>query len=197
MNNIKKIVIGFMGTSGTGKSTIFNKLKEKYKDSNLIRFVEEGTKQACEKLKVNKPSEIKPEFQKEFQNIILNYYLDEINIFFKNKNEEILISDRTLFDHMYFTFIKRSIIDDDFKQRLQIIINNIIKEDLYTKIFYFSILEDINLKDGFRNGDKYLYIIEDFALRGIISNYKLNTIKVPLYNIEDRVLFIEQELNLK
>lgn len=182
-------IIGFTGTCGVGKTSLAKELVRRYPDR--IALCDEGTHEACEALGISSPGEVQDQDRDKFQEMIIENHL---NILKNKRDKEILITDRTVFDIFSYVLYYHNTVSDYLRSKLYNICSLFAKTKVYTNVIYFPILENINLDDGFRSGNKSKnkYKIFDYMLKGIYSEFKLDCLTFPeTSTIEDRVKIFE------
>jgi len=187
---MKKIYC-FLGTSATGKSTLLNEIRKKYGDISSIELVPEGTEYACEQLNIKSMYELKDSKFFKIQEYIFSFHKTKLNNFMENEHKRIYISDRSMFDILFFCLKREKKIPKDF-------LDQVIHEakSLISKLslgFYFPII-NVNIRDGFRVGNKYQYMLEDFALKGIVHDFRLPIVEMPKSSLEERLKFFEDKV---
>ncbi len=182
-------IIGFTGTCGVGKTSLAKELVKKYPDK--ITLCDEGTHTACEALGVNNPGEVQDQDRDKFQEMIIE---NHINILKTKRDKEILVTDRTVFDIFSYVLYYHNTVSDYLRSKLYNLCSLFAKTKVYTNVIYFPILENIDLDDGFRSGEKSRnkYKIFDYMLRGIYSEFKLDCLTFPeTSTLEDRIKIFE------
>lgn len=138
---MKNIIIGFSGACHSGKTQLFNKLKQY--NSPFVEFLPEMIR---ENIKENESIEDIRKDPNRFLNMQDNIFRFNLkNIIEKNNDEgKLIISDRTLIDNLYYTLIYLDRTCDNlnwdkhnklWKDMLDVA-NNI--ESYYSKIFFFK-----------------------------------------------------------
>jgi thymidylate kinase len=150
--------IAFIGSQGTGKTTLLNDISPYFKDHEIITEVVRKELVKNPSLKINEQSTV------ETQSLIFKRYLDILI------NKEDFISDRSLIDVVSYT---AWLLNKD--ANLLYILNMQRKEveahiKLYDYLFYFPI-EFAITKDGVRsNSESYRFQI-DQTMKKMISKY--------------------------
>ena len=184
------IQLNFTGASGTGKTTMLNKLHELYPDlkikTNVVRDLvkEKG-------IKINEMG------NDEGQKVIFDAY-DKFLI--ENKDEE-YINDRCVIDPLAYTIVSaagyqvdRSVLDYQWQRT-----KGIVDEGLLKVVFYFPI-EFACADDGVRSKDEDYRKETDAAFRGIIDGLKdkfgedkFRVVRVS-GSVEERLEIIKKEI---
>ncbi len=178
-------IIGFSGSCGSGKTSLAEELVKKYSDK--IELCDEGTHKACNILGVKTPADVLDQDRNRFQEMIIENHL---NILKTKRDKEILITDRTVFDIFSYVLYYHNNVSDYLRSKLYNICSLFAKTKVYNNIIYFPILENINLDDDFRSGNKNKnkYKIFDYMLKGIYAEFKVNCLKFPdTSTLEDRI----------
>lgn len=182
-------IISFSGSCGSGKTSLAEDLVKKYPDR--IGLCDEGTHISCEAFGVKNPGEILDKDRDKFQEMILNHHINTL----KNKRDnEILITDRTIYDIFSYTLYYHDNVSDCLRNKIYEYCSLFSKTDVYDKIIYFPILDNINLDDGFRSGNKSKnkYVLFDYIIKGIYKNFDINYVSFTKESsIEDRVKIFE------
>ncbi len=182
-------IIAFSGTCSTGKTSLAEELIKRHPDK--IELCSEGTHEACETLGVKTPVDVLDQDRDKFQEMILDNHISSL----KNKRDkEILITDRTIFDIFSYVLYYHNTVSDYLRSKLYNLCSLFAKTKVYTNVIYFPILENIDLDDGFRSGNKSKnkYKIFDYILKGIYSEFKLDCLTFPeTSTLEDRIKIFE------
>ncbi len=161
-------IIGFTGTCATGKTSLAEKLVKKYPDK--IFLCDEGTHEACEVLGVKTPADVLDKDRDKFQEMIIE---NHTNILKTKRDKEILITDRTVFDIFSYVLYYHNTVSDYLRNKMYDLCSLFSKTKVYSNIIYFPVLENIDLDDNFRSGNKSKnkYKIFDYILCGIYSKF--------------------------
>lgn len=182
-------IIAFSGTCGVGKTSLAKELVQKY--HNKIALCSEGTTEACEALDVSNPGEVQDSDRDKFQEIILD---NHINALKNKKDKEILLFDRTIYDIFSYILYYHNTVSDKLRYKLYNLCSLFSKTNVYDEIIYFPILDNVNLNDGFRSGEKSRnkYVLFDFILKGIYKNFDIDYISFTKESsLEDRIKIFE------
>jgi len=173
-------IIGFTGTSGTGKTTLAEELQKKYPD--IINVCNEGTRYAASKIGFEKMTDYPKNKFYEFEQLLIQNHLNIIS----HNDKPILITDRTIYDIYIYTMTAPEI-PDSFKDYVYFLCQSITNSNFYDDIIYFPVI-DVDLNDGFRSGNKYRYKVLDYTLNGVYKEFGLNFIELSKEStLEERI----------
>jgi hypothetical protein len=158
-------IIGFTGTSGTGKTSLAEELQRRYPD--IINVCDEGTHYAAKKIGFEKMTDCPKDKFYEFEQLLIQNHLNKI----AHNDKPILITDRTIYDIYIYTMTSPEI-PDSFKDYVYFLCQSITNSNFYDEIIYFPVI-DVDLNDGFRSGDKYRYKVLDYTLNGVYQEFGL------------------------
>jgi len=159
-------IIGFTGTSGTGKTTLAEELKKRYPD--LINVCNEGTRYAAKQIGFEKMTDCPKDKFYEFEQLLVQNHLYNIT----HNDKPILITDRTIYDIYVYTMTS-SKIPDSFKDYMHLLCQSMTKSKIYDSIVYFPVI-DVDLNDGFRSENKYRYKTLDYTLNGVFNEFDVS-----------------------
>jgi len=146
-----KKIIGFCGTSATGKTSLARWFADNYPDK--IDLCIENAREATAELGIKKIDEIGHGQREPFQRLILEKHLKSLDAF-KESEKSILICDRTVID--IFAYTHRAMRDlEPISEEFYDYISKQCKIKYYTNIIYFDLIEidEAQMDDGFRMTD--------------------------------------------
>jgi len=183
--------IAFTGSHGVGKTTLITELRNELSNYKNVQVTKEVPRIICdiidnpEYFRRNQ-NNLKKQLLIFFGQIIQEYDLSKLD-------SEILICDRTIFDHWAYTlYLFKDKLDDDF---IKIIEHFMVKHmSNYDSIFYIPIEFEVE-DDGTREDDKGFQKEVDSL---IIGNLKKNSIPFFEINgtIKNRVQLVKNKLEL-
>jgi nicotinamide riboside kinase len=171
------MTIGFCGSHGTGKTTLADMLNEEFecifnRNVSYQRLLND----IC--LPINDRTNIITQ-----SGVLANYYID----LFRYREDEILLTDRTIIDALAYTFNSDFISTDD-KNILYSYYAKVMS--MYDVLFYIPI-EFALVKDNLRQEDEQYRINIDNEIKRLlkISNIKYHIVSG---NIEDRLEYTKE-----
>lgn len=183
--------IAFTGSHGVGKTTLISTLEKKIEKIKKVEVTKEIPRIICDL--INEPeyfrrnqNNLKKQMLIFFGQIIQEYELSK-------KDSEILICDRTIFDHWAYTiYLMESELDNELKKVIEyFMVSHMLS---YNHIFYIPIEFEVE-DDGTREDDRNFQKEVD---RLIIKNLNENKIPYTEINgsIEERLKTVSKKLNL-
>lgn len=179
-------IIAFCGAGGTGKTSTLNAFVEAHPDYGVIRsqsrasFVKHGvlTEDDQDSLGALK----KWELQKSIQLAHWEY----MQPFIGTKS----IAERTQFDQLAYAlqYCYNVIGPKEFKWLDELVTK---ARPCYERIFYFPLVEYPSVNDGMRTSHFGKRLQFDLLLQGILQDFKVRTITMPMGTVEERVEFLE------
>lgn len=184
-------IIAFCGAGGTGKTTTLNAFVEAHPDYNVIRsqsratFVKHGvlTEDDQDRLSMRQRWDL----QKEIQ---VAHWL-----YMKPFIEMKSIAERTQFDQLAYAL---QYCYQVIGPREYIWLNELATaaKPYYQSLFYFPLVEYPGVDDGMRTSHFGKRLQYDLLLQGVLRDFKVNTITMPMGSVEERVAFLEIYLGI-
>jgi len=183
--------IAFTGSHGVGKTTLINELEKELSNSKKIEVTKEIPRIICEVVN-------NPEYFRRGQNnlekqllILLGQIIQEYEL--SKSNLEIVLCDRTIFDHWAYTlYLFEKELNDDY---IKIIENFLVKHmSSYDKIFYIPIEFEVE-DDGTREDDKEFQTRVDSLIIRNLEKFKIPYLKIT-GNVQNRIELVKKELEL-
>ena len=174
LTKMNKLIIGLTGSQGTGKTTLVDLIAKTY--PNLVIKCTEGEREAAKALGIKNIQSLKAEQVQEFQSLILEQHLDDLNAF--NASEKhIMICDRTVIDIFIYTFIANCQKDSCITEKFVNLVHELAlkSNQMYTKIMYCGLIDipQSALDDGFRDPDEEHRKYVDFLILKYLNNWKI------------------------
>ena len=164
--------IGICGSHGVGKTKIFDEIKLNLSDKFDIEGISEIPRRLTQYFTDN---DLLKKNNNTFalQNIIMIYQLIEEN-FVKNNNRSLILSDRTLVDHLAYTLLLHNgSMSNDEMELLKLISIKYLKT--YDIIFYIPIEFEL-VSDDVRSGDRIFQKEIDEHIKLFIKDFKYFTL---------------------
>jgi predicted ATPase len=175
----------FTGPPCSGKSSVFEKMKERYHAYHFIPEVARNAIKFFSDFESHKLPWVNREF---FQNYVETIQLKNlVDIGFKTDPASPFIYDRGLVDEIpYREFFGMS-------QSKEII--ELCKKHRYDKIFYFPVWEEIYIKDEERIEELHEAKLLDALFRKVYDSFNYELIEMPKVSIEERIEFVLNHIN--
>jgi len=187
------MLIGFSGACNSGKTTLANALAEELRKKGYnVELVGEVVRDVFQMfqrtygfrdLKELRESQHHFRFQLE----VLKTQIERENSALNRA--EIVLSDRTIYDNLFYTIFWNSMDWKTLKEYVNIFRS--LGERRYDLIFFCKPLSN-NSKDGFRDYDLSYVEIQDLAIRLLVD--RENVVDVPDDSLENRILFCLEKL---
>lgn len=200
------MLIGFSGASGSGKTTLVNALARTLKSQGYdVGIVQEvvrktfiGWQHKYASLNELRQSDEITRFQIE---ILLNQWEAEVRAL---KNHQIVLTDRTIYDNLFFTLLWHNKDFQNLDRYLKIFqhiesvkrtggIEGEMEDREYDIIFLCPPLHHVDVNDGFRTYDDIHYRSMQFAGLKILIPDRIRKSTVPVYDMGNK----EEEIKLR
>ncbi len=187
------MLIGFSGACNSGKTTLANALaKELRKKGYNVELVGEVVREVFQKFQrlygfrdLKELRESRHHFK--FQLEVLKTHVEKENSALNRA--EIVLSDRTIYDNLFYTIFWNSMDWKTLKEYVSIFKS--LGERRYDLIFFCKPLNN-NVKDGFRDYDLNYIDIQDLAIRLFVDRERV--VDVPDESLENRISFCLEKL---
>lgn len=179
--------IAFTGAHGVGKTTLINSLKERLSQEKDVEVTKEVPRIICELAN-------EPEYFRRGNNTLpkqLVILLGQVVLEYNSKKSNLLICDRTIFDHWaYTTYLFKEEINESLSTSIEHFLFEHMKS--YDKIFYLPIEFEVQ-DDGTRESDKkFQSNIDTIILKNLKKN-ELEYIEIT-GSVEERTETVIHEI---
>ncbi|MGS2763316.1 AAA family ATPase [Sinomicrobium sp. M5D2P9] len=174
----------FTGGPGVGKTTTLKALSR-----SGLEYVPEVAREIIREQMDNKGDALPWKNKEKYRDMMLRYSIDSYRDAVERKTTGILLFDRGIPDSLAYSYLENIPVSEEMK-------NEIHRYRYHSKVFLFPAWEEIYRTDGERKQDFEEALRTYEVMRETYTGLNYEIVELPKINVEDRVKFILNHLNL-